>query len=129
MSFVVVIPFEPILQPVLMGPRHLFDLVDPMAYSINGVEGAVERMFRTDLGTVPRLAEVFVVENDDAEWIPGFVLHDKLCVTRGNLAPGIHYTSEEAAQILKAAGLANGADPVRAEEIYLAVREFGPQWT
>lgn len=130
MSFTVAIPDEPILLPVLLWPRHLFDVVDrPMDYAINGVAGQVEIGFRTDLGTVPRLAEVFVVENDDAEWIPGFVLHDKLCVTRGDLATGVHYTSEEAAQILKAAGLARGAEPLRAEAIYLAVRDFGPQWT
>lgn len=129
MTFTVTIPDEPTLLPVLLGPEHLFDVVDrPMGYAINGVAGEVEIGFRTDLGTVPRLAEVFV-ENDDAEWIPGFVLHDKLCTTQGNLAPGIHYTSEEAAQILKAAGLARGSNPERAEAIYLAVREFGPQWT
>lgn len=100
-----------------------YDLLD---FSINGVRSQL-RNGTSDLGTIPDLAED-IVQNDDPHWIRAFILHDALCDAKGDLPDFLHFSGFQAAQILKAAGLFDGASEDKANIIFIAVCLGGPHW-
>lgn len=125
MTFAVQFYNLPSLTLITTGKRLFrYDLLD---FSINGIRSQL-RDGITDLGTIPDLAED-IVQNDDPHWIRSFILHDENCRTQGNLGPLFpHYSSFEAACILKAGGLADGSSEDKAFVILAAVALEGPHW-
>jgi hypothetical protein len=101
-------------------------------FSFDGVnhEITIPQGYLTDRATVPDVLAPLVSKDDLG--VPGPLVHDALCLSRGNLRdhcyPPRTFTSDEAADLFLAICLADDVMPWRAKLAAFCVRTFGPRF-
>lgn len=93
-----------------------FGYIDP-----NGVHWDVPIGFRTDGASIPLFFQPLIGGPWTDAYIKAAVVHDFYIRRPGVSAESVH-------KVFYLALLAGGTDPGRAQEMYFAVRRFGPQW-
>ena len=116
---------QPDIRPI--GERKYF-LVTPYTYTLsNGKSYVVPAGFETDGASVPRIAWSSGVRPDGLIRAAA-VVHDYLCVRKGQVSPSCRVSSREAADIFKDLMVAAGMRAKFVRRAYWAVRWFGPRW-
>lgn len=125
MTYVLLFLEEPVFEP-MPGSARSFELMEDFRFSMAGLEFVIPKGFTTDFASIPQRLESFL-DNDNPAILRPSIVHDAICDARGDIW-GKHYSSFEAAEILRDGMEACGASEGLRDVVFMAVALEGPHW-